>query len=866
MVRLIEKKRDELVSMLTLWKNFVKFVGGNYESFNLTNESGWIKNIKETNELVKKLENKDGDAREVLRELFNKKIWAGNIKLFQKFLKEAPIDDLQTLVEIVIDVKNSSEFKDDWINGVYELLRKHYPQAKNFQGLQGNLFNVMGELYGKLHIETNPIMNACSRRFLERYYEFTKYDYNEFKEAFEELKGEYLKTVGKLSENGFPLNAEIDQMFNFFDKVNAWQMYPGEEGRYLEIFHQTGRIFIGWGKIGDLNLLKGAKMGERITQKIKEMYPKDYTTKTPKLATKMLLSFYNTMDIEDIVILKEGTNKVVALCKITGKYEYLEKSPVEGADYNHSRKVEFLWYDPNGITVEGLPKVRYTLEKLNWSKFGKVLERVLEIKGPNNGGPSIPLKDKDKLDKLLSRKGQIILYGPPGTGKTWLAHNYVKTKTSENKPGNRWDFVTFHQSYSYEEFIEGFRPISKGDNITYAVEDGIFKKMPIIAMWNALDETLKFEALWDAFLEMYPEGSTLETKTGKRFKIKDKEDDKIQTLPTDGRDHDPDIIFKTNLEQLWRNRSNINGPSDVLRILGSSVSGMEPYYFGVLKELERVNNEEAIEKAYKHIKSVIIHALQQGNTSIFNFETAPEFYLIIDEINRGNISKIFGELITLLERDKRLGGENELIVTLPYSGEPFGVPLNLYIIGTMNTADRSIALLDVALRRRFAFMEVEPNLSALKDNNGKDKIIEEINLRELLETLNLKIEAIKDRDHRIGHSYFLGVNDLKTLHFVWYNEIIPLLMEYFYNDWESLKWILGENLFVEEVPFDNSFSNAPIEVNPVYRIKHYTLPSQKGDFLKALKVVMGKSSDDSERVQGNSESNTGNSQDSTQQS
>jgi 5-methylcytosine-specific restriction endonuclease McrBC GTP-binding regulatory subunit McrB len=162
------------------------------------------------------------------------------------------------------------------------------------------------------------------------------------------------------------------------------------------------------------------------------------------------------------------------------------------------------------------------------------------------------------------------------------------------------------------------------------------------------------------------------------------------------------------------------------------------------------------------------------------------YLLVIDEINRGNISKIFGELITLIEKDKRLGEENEIKITLPYSGEEFGVPSNLYIIGTMNTADRSIALLDIALRRRFKFKEIEPNLVKAKND------IDGLDLSKVLEKLNQKIEVMIDRDHRIGHSYFMKVNDKEELFRVWYDEIVPLLQEYFYNDWEKLEYLLGQ--------------------------------------------------------------------------
>ncbi len=313
-----------------------------------------------------------------------------------------------------------------------------------------------------------------------------------------------------------------------------------------------------------------------------------------------------------------------------------------------------------------------------------------------------PIITKDEL-KIIS----------PEYNKSRFNHSVYEFDTDElEKLGEvlakknvklNYEFVTFHPSYAYEEFIEGLKPVTENGQIKYKVEAGVFKRICREA-YNAL---------------LHFAGVNKEWKDG--------------------------------------------------------------------KDLPELNAEEI-----NKVKSVI--------------DKAPKFYLIIDEINRGDISRIFGELITLLEADKRLFAENELIVTLPYSKTRFGVPPNLYIIGTMNTADRSIALIDVALRRRFGFIELMPDYEVLEKELLDGKEDEAKDIKELaisvLKALNEKIGKLYDRDHQIGHSYFLKLKDCKSrkdtiemLKQIWFFEVIPLLQEYFYDSPKKLKDVAGD--FIE---------------------------------------------------------------------
>lgn len=477
-------------------------------------------------------------------------------------------------------------------------------------------------------------------------------------------------------------------------------------------------------------------------------------------------------------------------------------------------------------------------------------------------------KEKKEIDDTLCTLSSVntILYGPPGTGKTYksirYAVNTIDTKFNQDsskvdedyvkrfnefKDSGQIAFTTFHQSYGYEEFIEGIKPSLDQDtdnegseDVLYTLNDGVFKEFclraqevvvdkeltgisPDAQIWKvSVSDTVKddcFESnrvrinfsLGDRsksveyfnhsikkgdIVLMTPQSRTLVTGIGivtdeEAYEIKENTGITARNVEWLARDISIDIKDYSNGKQMVRNtvsRVHIVTVKDILTIIK--------------------NNSEI----YKNVE------IPQKNDKKYVF--------IIDEINRGNISKIFGELITLIEDSKRDGEKEAISITLPYSKEEFSVPNNIYILGTMNTADRSIALMDTALRRRFEFIEMMPNEELLTDI-----VIDGIEVKKMLETMNRRIEALYDREHTLGHAFFMPLKNEKKatinqLASIFTNKIIPLLQEYFYEDYEKIMLVLGidpqnedDSKFISVKNNDGIFKNSQnIDLNPVYQI------------------------------------------------
>ncbi|EAJ6158225.1 McrB family protein [Campylobacter jejuni] len=423
-----------------------------------------------------------------------------------------------------------------------------------------------------------------------------------------------------------------------------------------------------------------------------------------------------------------------------------------------------------------------------------------------------------------------ILYGSPGTGKTYhtidkaleiLGENLEsrdekKAKFDEYVKNGQIVFTTFHQSYGYEEFVEGIKPSLNSDEnsqINYKVKDGIFKELCKKALENRDDiesfnfyiNDLKEKTKEDAnnpekYFQLPNTKYSIQYRGGKTFRIK------FDDMSKNHKDYPVSI---DNIEKLYKT-SNI----------------------------DEIYNSAYVKAILNYLKSQGLKDYKEKDEKI----NLP-YIIIIDEINRGNVSKIFGELITLIEPSKRIGEKEELKVTLPYSGEKFGVPKNVYIIGTMNTADRSITSLDTALRRRFEFVEMMPNSDLLNNvfickdvenpNEDEDYLGDDAKtegyaeiLQNILISINKRIEFLLDREKTIGHAFFMSeavkfnknnwikpdeyeedwyVLSISKLKKVFQNKIIPLLQEYFYNDYALINAVLNDNGMIFEDKKDDKY-------------------------------------------------------------
>ena len=663
----------------------------------------------------------------------------------------------------------------------------------------------------KIKLEQSPIWMIVLLKILSMYYPEVFLPIG----LFNELKciGEDLKIdVSEFSKNNYlVLNQKCKEELIKIEEFKDWN--SEKIGSFLWQYYYMGNCdhYIIGSKYGDKDMFNEmyknsvVSMGWLIDKDLTNICGKSHTEikkyfeseKIEGSGKNALLKFLTIKKGDKIAVKSSGSPKgktpflsIIAIAEVVEKDGEIYKYDL--GSLGHTINVKYIQapiYEEYGYGGFGS-----TIHKLNKNRDGK---KILEIF--NKEHKSKKSTKEESNESLNANPTNKILYGPPGTGKTYSVINkaieiiegknhlvesreFLLEKYEKYVEEGLIFFTTFHQSYGYEEFIEGYKSQEDG---TFKVEDGIFKK----ACKNL----------------------NLKDFTWKGYKVSKETNDVLYIKRESNNSEVPilkkDIFILSKLVK--ENKITIDDIKE--------------------KKVFEKSSELKLEKYLVNGYSNIFAALVENIINIheIRFSRNSEKVIIIDEINRGNVSKIFGELITLIEPDKRLGGKNEIKVILPYSGEEFGVPNNLHILGTMNTADRSISLMDSALRRRFIFEEMMPNSSKVSES------IDGVNVQKLLEVINKRIEYLFDRDHMIGHSYFMNAVKLEDLIGIIKNNVIPLLQEYFYEDWEKIELVLGGASKSEE---DNNFFllKKEIEYNNIFNTKNKSVYEEKKEIYRLI--------------------------------
>ncbi len=566
---------------------------------------------------------------------------------------------------------------------------------------------------------------------------------------------------------------------------------PGENARHWQECLKRRMIILGWGQTGDLGSVKNVA---GVREKLEATGIYDSKASLTK-KTREIWDFVSAKP-GDLIAANNGIDEILAVGKVTEPgYEFLEPGLDGAEDYRHALHVEWDLTLARSIPAQGDWRF-VTVQEITGE-----LKRLILDEAPtaeHSPQPSIPSMPLPPLNRIL--------YGPPGTGKTYnvvreaarivtgdqsLDDNAAKEEFDTALKSGRIRLATFHQSFSYEDFIEGIRPAMDEDtgSARFEVRDGIFKTMALEALGACLERLSNgdFDSRWDRLLEAIAEEGSVEIKglKGVVWTLTETKNGNLEaTNPTTGSKL---TCGRAALSEVWHKlapQNQINS-SDASRALKRGAhTGVIAAVYNHLMSMDQsaIGNLPRREDPVAAARDYLAH----GEHSGWRLGSArPPYVLLIDEINRGNISRIFGELITLIEDDKRHGNENALSTVLPVSQDVFSVPPNLFLLGTMNTADKSLALLDVALRRRFDFTELPPDFSLC---TGLTEA-----MRDVLNELNERLEKRKDRDHRIGHAFFMNASSGAEFNHAFRRKVIPLLQEYFFNDIDGARYVLGED-------------------------------------------------------------------------
>jgi len=614
--------------------------------------------------------------------------------------------------------------------------------------------NSSSEIFGNLFADHYVFFNGRDQdavKFLEIVVPYKRGDgfidkFLKYNKAIKPVIDLYEEIVGHKTE--LPINCEVDQFFSWLVEKNKsktnikyWVYAPGEKARFWNEFYENNIIGLGWDKLGDLANYENKN---EIAEQLKKL---ENTTGSKKNDAAACWDFRSNISIGDVIFAKKGVTEYLGCGIVTSEYFYDKKR----SEYKNCRRIN--WIKKNTIQADHKIAIKTLTDVTQYTDYVEKLKNLFEI-GVDSRSDIKP-ESNDSCKYPLNT----ILYGPPGTGKTYNTINRALEIVGETPPIDRKEaielfnqyrsdgqieFITFHQNYSYEDFVEGIKPNLDNPNILlFKREPGVFKKICTNASFKNLLKKLK-QKIQDEINKT----TQISPPIQGRFDINGSayiyivEPDGFRYTGDNWTAHPNGLVMKfDDLEKMYNAQVKSRQDAVNLKALSGLANGHATYYFNIYEKL---------------IKNYV---------------------LIIDEINRANISRVFGELITLIEDDKRIGAENELTVTLA-SGEPFGVPSNLYIIGTMNTADRSIALVDIALRRRFTFEGMYPNYDLKLEHFDNKNVNFNFYTKHLpfLKSLNEIIRIKKNVDYQIGHSFFMKVDKLEN---IINQKIIPLLNEYF---------------------------------------------------------------------------------------
>lgn len=654
-------------------------------------------------------------------------------------------------------------------------------------------------------------LNGVVKPYLERKGINTEFaTYSEMVELLNKVKDKLRLPFHEISYNAFRESIE-EKTQPVFWRIGTTEGDSGQD--VLPEMLDNKVASIGWSHLGDLEDISPLNK-TNLTDILMSTKTYDYKPKASAKAGE-ILDFKLNIKINDYVLACRG-GEVRAIGKILHSLYIYQPDLV----FVHCRAIDWIKKDVQNLNIRGLQQ---TVNRLTTDERDTVLNYLQ--------GNSTQQTIYNKSSMSENMELNTILFGPPGTGKTFRVQSIIRDNdnrlTEKSAETPKPDLDEFVSGYKWWEVVA----LALLDSPNNTVKVPELRKHPFILAKAAQNSVKDLgPRLWGTLqhhtVDSCPNVNTA-TKSGERIFYKE-EDSTWRFDNING--------FKNNYEVLVDELARFKAP-----IVGSKpykwyyfttchqslsyedfIEGIKPilasskmdddeglsydirkgYFYNACNEAAKLagytNLIECIADDKDVRKSKFIEANANGK----------QFYLFLDEINRCNVSSVFGELITLIETDKRLGADNEIAdVILPYSQQLFGVPSNLYIVGTMNTADRSVEALDTALRRRFSFIAMEPDYTTLV-KEGKDVQIDDISLREVLQTINKRISYLLDNDHKIGHSYFLNIKDDKSLRNAFGNKIIPLMKEYFYNDYEKIYWVLGGG-FVEKPKTDMEIFNVP---------------------------------------------------------